>query len=590
MAHARSFVTRDYSEPSSGLLARERRTRPLRMLGKYRLLEHIGRGSTGDVYRAEHTLLGRRAAVKVLRQELAHDERQVERFMAEAHAINLVGHRNVIEVTDFAREPDGTAWFVMELLEGGDLATLMRAGQIPLQQTLEIGQQLCAALSAVHAVGIVHHDVKPENIFIARQDGQDVVKLVDFGIARLPEEHRAEEDTFNGVVLGSPPYMAPEQACGMKTDPRADLYAVGTVLFELITGRPVFECEDTRALLEAVVFTDPPLASAYADLPTNVRAQLDDLLERCLAKQPARRPRNARALGNELAAIRGMLAEGGSASLARKVSPRLLASDESSGEVAVAGSELLARCRPAWHKPALWLAAAAVLLAGTASLLPKSDLQQLDPRAQLGREAVTESATRPALAAPSSARTAAEAVAAPATASMVASAPLAANTPSTAPAPTPAVRPVPAPPVAAAPPRVTPPSVPAPVQEPPAAQPKPAALAATPTAESEPASDVPASALREARARERERERRERAATPRARVRAVEPPEPPALPPPVPALAATPDPKPVLRVTALPEPPPPTPTPETALPPEPPEHDEPTDVASDELLDPYAEE
>jgi tRNA A-37 threonylcarbamoyl transferase component Bud32 len=504
------------------------------MLGKYRLLERIGSGSMGEVYRAEHVLLGRAAAVKVLRPELASDEQQVERFFAEARAVNMADHRNVVDVTDVTREPDGTAWFVMELLEGSDLASRMHEQRLSLSQALAIAQQLCAALDAVHKAGIVHHDIKPENVFIAQRDGQDVVKLVDFGIARLPENTREEDNTFNGVVVGSPPYMAPEQACGMVCDRRADLYAVGAVLFEMIAGRPLFERANMRALLEAVVFAPPPRVSAYADLPSSVSADIERLLARCLAKQPARRPATARALGAEIAAIRTRLEGGSGTALVRTAQ---LATDDGAE---VAASELLARCRPVWHKPASWIGASALLLAGFTWAVPAQQLapylRALDPRA-----------TTPAVQA------------------QVVAQPLPGNTQTATTVAAPGSQvPAAAQTVASA----TLPGVPGP--------------AVTPAAEALAANDAAdESAAQRARTNARRQRALERAAE-RDAQRETEPSyydyarrEP--APAPVPAAA-----QPVLTVTPVPEPP--------AEPAEPTAPSEPADVGSSDLLDPYATE
>ncbi|HMI94733.1 MAG TPA: serine/threonine-protein kinase [Polyangiales bacterium] len=338
--------------------------RPLRSLGKYRLLELIGSGAMGDVYRAEHVLLGRRVAVKVLRKELAHEQSLVERFFSEARAVNLVGHPHIVEVTDFARERDGTVWFVMELLDGSDLGSLLRNDLPSLRRSLEIARQICDALDAVHGVGIIHRDIKPENVFLVQRDGRDFVKLLDFGIARVPEPPDGVHNTLRGVVMGTPPYMAPEQARGLEIDPRSDLYAVGAVLFELITGRLVFEQPTLRAMLADITLKAPPRLSEHAQLPSSVRDQLDALLARCLAKDPEQRPETAKALALELCEI------------AERLEAWALAGDELPAEPAPESAELersprdsaelLAVCRPKWPARALWLGAA--LVAGATGL------------------------------------------------------------------------------------------------------------------------------------------------------------------------------------------------------------------------------
>jgi len=332
-------------------------TRPNRMLGKYSLLELIGSGAMGDVSRAAHVLLGRRVAVKVLRRELAREQSLVERFFSEARAVNLVGHPHIVEVTDFARERDGTVWFVMEFLDGSDLGTLLRDERPSLRRSLEITRQICDALDAVHGVGIIHRDIKPENVFLVQRDGRDFVKLLDFGIARLPEPHDGEHSTLRGVVMGTPPYMAPEQARGLEIDPRSDVYAVGAVLFELITGRAVFEQPTLRAMLADITFKAPPRLSEHAQLPSAVRDALDELIDRCLAKDPDRRPDTAKALALELSAIAERLeawAKSADPAPAQPTPPARSRPERSAPDSAA----VLAVCRPKWPARSLWFGAA----------------------------------------------------------------------------------------------------------------------------------------------------------------------------------------------------------------------------------------
>jgi eukaryotic-like serine/threonine-protein kinase len=351
-----------------------------RCLGKYRLLELIGRGAMGDVYRAEHVLLGRKVAVKVLRAELSRNRELVERFFSEARAVNLVGHPHIVEVTDFARERDGTVWFVMEFLHGLDLGTLLQDETPSLSRALTIARQICDALEAVHAVGIVHRDIKPENVFLVQRDGHDFVKLLDFGIARLPELPDEEHTTLRGVVMGTPPYIAPEQARGMDVDGRCDVYAVGAVLFELISGRALFDQPDLRAMLADVAFTEPPALSAHAQVPSCVRAALDDLLARCLHKDPERRPATAKALGSELCAI----------------AARLEAWTSQQAEaVAAEDGALLALCRRTWPVRAFGLAAAVAAAMAVIWLGPSSQAERPVTHAQ------ADDRTQPPLAAAS---------------------------------------------------------------------------------------------------------------------------------------------------------------------------------------------
>jgi serine/threonine protein kinase len=272
-------------------------------VGPYRLIERIGSGAMGHVYRAEHTLLGRVVAIKMLRAELTCDEACVHRFLAEARAVNMIKHAHIIDVTDFACTESGQPWFVMEMLEGSDLSLAASQEPLSLKRTLEIGQQVCDALASVHAAGVVHRDVKPENLFLAQREGKDFVTLLDFGIARLPDP--TSPDPMQEGLMGTPHYMAPEQVSASPIDHRADLYAVGSTLFELIAGvgSTPFRAATLQKQLMDVMMTPAPRLSDRASVPPIVREDLDRLLARCLAKQPDDRPSSAREIADELAAI-----------------------------------------------------------------------------------------------------------------------------------------------------------------------------------------------------------------------------------------------------------------------------------------------
>jgi serine/threonine-protein kinase len=286
-------VAERHSEPASD----EQR------VGPYRLIERIGEGAMGHVYRAEHTLIGRIVAIKMLRAELTCDDACVRRFLAEARAVNLIKHPHIIDVTDYASTPEGQPWFVMEMLGGSDLSLAASDKPLSLQRTLEIVRQLCEALAAVHAAGIVHRDVKPENIFLQQRDGQDFITLLDFGIARLPDPVNA--DPLQEGLMGTSYYMAPEQAEASPIDHRADLYAVGSTLFELVAGmgRTPFRSKHLENQLLQVMMTPAPRLSDRATVPAIVRKDLDVLVHRLLAKEPSERPSSASEVAGELASI-----------------------------------------------------------------------------------------------------------------------------------------------------------------------------------------------------------------------------------------------------------------------------------------------
>ena len=213
---------------------------------RYRILSRLGAGGMGAVYRAEHSTLRRDVAVKVLLPEMGSKDEFVRRFQREAESASRLAHLNIIAVTDFGRSPEGLLFLVMEYLDGEALSALIRRGPIPLARAAGIFGQILDGLGHAHAAGIVHRDLKPDNIMLVEREGRpDVVKLLDFGIAKVtdPEDHR-EALTQAGVIFGTPEYLSPEQALGETVDARADLYAAGVILYEMLTGRRPFESDD----------------------------------------------------------------------------------------------------------------------------------------------------------------------------------------------------------------------------------------------------------------------------------------------------------------------------------------------------------
>jgi serine/threonine-protein kinase len=219
--------------------------------GRYRIVRRLGQGGMGIVFVAEHTALERQVALKVLAPDLARHETLVTRFVREARAASKIGHHHIVNVLDFGRTDEDAPFIVMELLAGLDLGrTLHRDGAFPLARAAGVTRQLCAAMGAAHAKGVVHRDLKPENVFLC--DG-DVVKVLDFGLARFAD---AQPLTQAGMVFGTPEYMAPEQARGERVDQRADVYAVGCILYEMLTGTVPYAGADAATVLEKDVFSD----------------------------------------------------------------------------------------------------------------------------------------------------------------------------------------------------------------------------------------------------------------------------------------------------------------------------------------------
>ena len=273
-----------------------------RVVGKYKILEQIGEGGMGIVYRAEHVVLGSPAAVKVLLPQFTRDAVVVERFFTEAKATGAIRHPGIVEVFDYGRLPNDQAYIAMELLRGEDLTSFLgRLGRLDPRIVVQIGVQLLSALESAHVRGIIHRDIKPDNIFLVRDataPGAIRVKVLDFGIAKLmgdprspgtPTGNRAK--TKGGSILGTPAYMAPEQCKGgVEIDARADLYAVGCILFELLAGRPPFIAEGDGELIAMHIYEQPP---RLVDVAPGLPEDLDTLLAKMLAKSPADRTPSA---------------------------------------------------------------------------------------------------------------------------------------------------------------------------------------------------------------------------------------------------------------------------------------------------------
>ncbi len=269
--------------------------------GRYHVLEMIGEGGMGRVYLAEHVEIGRRVAVKILHPVYGRMPELVERFRREARAASRIGHPHIVDVTDSGTTKDGSVYFVMEHLEGVELANVIdREGALKVNRCLKIAAQICRALSAAHAVGIIHRDLKPENVFLTVREGtSDFVKVLDFGIAKSAEaeEARANKLTHPGMAMGTPEYMAPEQAAGEQADARTDVYAVGAILYEMLTGLAPYTGENFMEILTKKATRDPdPLGDIRSDLPPSVI----ELVERAMSRRADDRPPSMEAFEYEL--------------------------------------------------------------------------------------------------------------------------------------------------------------------------------------------------------------------------------------------------------------------------------------------------
>ena len=269
--------------------------------GRYRIMELIGEGGMGKVYLAEHVEIGKRVALKVLHPSYSRMPDLVERFRREARAASKIGHPNIVDVTDSGATNDGSVYFVMEYLEGVELGSVIeREGALDVARALRITGQICRALSAAHREGIIHRDLKPENIFLITRGGEaDVVKVLDFGIAKTTEAEAARERrlTSPGMAMGTPEYMAPEQAAGRPADARTDIYSLGAIMYEMTTGLPPYTGDNFMEILTKKATIDPPAPiSIRSDLPL----QVSELVSAAMSRSPEQRPQSMDALEYEL--------------------------------------------------------------------------------------------------------------------------------------------------------------------------------------------------------------------------------------------------------------------------------------------------
>jgi serine/threonine protein kinase len=274
-------------------------------LNQYRILGLIGRGGMGEVYAADDTRLGRKVAIKILPVTLADDAERLQRFTQEARAVSALNHPSILTIYD-VDEVGGHTFLVTEFIAGYTLRERMRRGTLEVREAVEIAYQVAGALSAAHAAGIVHRDVKPDNIML-RDDGH--AKLLDFGLAKIAQDAASSTDetieaagprTTPGVVMGTTAYMSPEQARGLPVDARSDIFSLGVVLYEMAAGRPPFRGETASDVIAAILRADPPV---IADLPP----ELEHALRKALEKDRDERHQTAKDLAADLKRLRRRL-------------------------------------------------------------------------------------------------------------------------------------------------------------------------------------------------------------------------------------------------------------------------------------------
>ena len=266
-----------------------------RFLGHYQILDSLGQGGMGEVYRANDPRLGRNVAIKVLPPALIADEDAVSRFLKEARAVASLSHANILSIFDFGSE-NGVTFAVMELLEGESLRSRLQRGPIPWREAVTVGAAIADGLAAAHAKNIVHRDLKPENLFI-NADG--VVKILDFGLAATATRSGTSSDSSVGVVVGTMGYMSPEQLLAMRADPASDLFSFGCVLYEMVTGERPF-ARDSAIETSMAVLREPAPPLPRKRFP----AELGSIIRTCLEKEPSARYASARDLA---LALRGLL-------------------------------------------------------------------------------------------------------------------------------------------------------------------------------------------------------------------------------------------------------------------------------------------
>jgi eukaryotic-like serine/threonine-protein kinase len=290
--------------------------------GEYRIIERIGVGGMGSVYKAEQPSMNRLVAIKVLHPRFAAREDLVSRFRREARAMSQLSHPNTARVYKFGQLQDGAAYFVMDYMEGKNLAHTVRSeGPMDPERALNVMIQVCGALDEAHRAGIIHRDLKPENIFLTQQGGtSDFPKVLDFGLAKVSEKQMGRGSmmlTQQGMVFGTPEFMSPEQTQGEKLDRRSDIYSLGLILYELLTGKLPFDAEKPIDVMRAHV--QEPAIPLNQRLPgKRFSSELEAVIAKALQKKPADRYETAVDLAQ---ALRGCLRDSLGSTAARRALP-----------------------------------------------------------------------------------------------------------------------------------------------------------------------------------------------------------------------------------------------------------------------------